>query len=450
MNGKIHTVRALSVLLICIFCCPVTPGSAGTSEGINVILISIDALRADHLGCYGYERETSPVIDALAEKAVLFTRAYAQSSFTPPSHASIFTSRYVTSHGLQGWGKLSPVLPGITDMLVHAGYTAAGFGNVSLLGNCGFGRGFLERRANAGPAKMVTQYALEWLERLPREERFFLFLHYFDVHRPYDPEWRFRMKYAGLFKRRIFPDIQTLVKVWEGEVRLSDRDKAYFDALYDGEIRQVDTYLGKLFRYLKKKGLFDKSLIIVTADHGEMLGYHPDSRFQYTHDPVLYDGVIRVPLIIKFPFDRYGKKEITSPVESIDILPTVLGTLGLDGHLKAGLQGRDLTEAITAQEKGVAFKDFIISETHGDAEKRCIIKDNRKLIYDLRTQEIELYDLTADPLELDNIYAQNKERAGDLTDTMEHFFNTIPRAPETPDEPMPEEERERLKSLGYL
>jgi arylsulfatase A-like enzyme len=308
----------------------------------NVLLVTLDTTRAGHLGAYRYDRDTSPNLDRLALEGRVYERAYSTCSWTLPAHASLFTGRFPSSHGAthDPAGSLilaeevpdqSPALRAnpldaslttLAERLTAAGYrTGAVVAGPWLLRVFGLGRGF-EHYDDAGAdssagrrAQDVSDAALAWIERHAAEP-FFLFLNYFDPHSPYqDPDGLDRM-----FEPR--PGVPQAA----GAERLPER--------YDGEIRYMDLHLGRVLDRLRELELYDVSWIVVTGDHGEMLGEHD----LHGHGAGLWEQELRVPLIVKPPADRADPGRSRQPVQIVDVMPLILDQLGLE--IPDQVQGR--------------------------------------------------------------------------------------------------------------
>ncbi|MBI2487160.1 MAG: sulfatase [Deltaproteobacteria bacterium] len=320
------------------------------SDRPNVILISIDTLRADHLSSYGYNRETSPNIDHFAEDGVLFKNTFAQSSWTLPSHMSILTGLYSSSHGvIVDRTKLANEHVTIAEVLQNAGYETAAITDGGYLspryGYQGFyffdtnDTGCKERRIES-----TYDISIEWL-RKKHARPFFLFLHTYQVHAPFDPPPNFDIysdqNYNGIVE--VSGSNNHYYK--EIEHKMNTEDVLHVIDKYDGGILYMDDYLGKLFKELEDLGLYDRSIIVFTSDHGEHFLDHPDSRVSFIghFEHQLYDEIVKVPLIIKaqgFP----KKQVIDAQVESIDIVPTVLELLGIT--IPHGIDGVSLVEKV--------------------------------------------------------------------------------------------------------
>jgi arylsulfatase A-like enzyme len=311
----------------------------------NVILISIDSLRADRLGCYGNNHATSPTIDRVAREGVRFADAMSTSSWTLPAHMSLLTGRYVLSHGvIADTDRLPDGVPTLAETLHQAGVRTGGIASTPLLGQrFGFGRGFdyYDESIAASPtfdvvrdepAPATTDLAMKWL-RESRGARFFLFVHYWDVHYDYTPpppyDSMFDPDYRGSITGVDFFGNKAVNR------RMPKRDLEHLLALYDGEIRWVDDHIARLLSLVEELGIAERTAIIVTADHGDEFFEHGFKG----HGRTLYREVVQVPLIIRVPGMREGEV-VATPVSLADVAPTVLNLMGVRGP--AGIDGHDL------------------------------------------------------------------------------------------------------------
>ncbi|MBI2122314.1 MAG: sulfatase [Candidatus Sungbacteria bacterium] len=401
---------------------------------LNVILIGIDTLRADHLGCYGYNRLTSPTIDELAKKGVIFKNCFAQAPATAPSFMSIMTSRYPTYHGIGenigGTGRvicrmyaLDPAIPTLASILKKNGYQTAAFttgGNVHPL--MGFGRGFDyysvkhgwtgNFRLDAGKRILLSDDPRRWIRENAREN-FFLFLHTYAVHNPWDPPKRYRKFFVPEAEERlIVPLFRNKTKADRAHRKqLSEQtrgdtyhtlhsfvnpekpeDVDCLKALYDGAIRYVDECIAALLETVNALGLSENTIIVFTSDHGEEFMEHGMlSHLQ------LYNELLRVPLIIRAP-NLKKSVAVDQIVRSIDILPTILELL----HIRRipPVHGVSL---IPASRKNLNLLAIAETETRGCAvqNKKYKYIYPRYKSYKIRTDE--LYDLEKDPEEKNNI-----------------------------------------------
>ena len=434
--------RVLAVLLLLALSCS-PPDEHGRA---NVLLVTLDTTRADRLGAYGHPRPTSPNLDALSSEAILFERAYSTSSWTLPAHASLFTGKYPASHGARhdpqgplvladaieaprsvrarGMSPQEPTLAGI--LAEHGWATGAVVGGPWLIRVFGVGAGFdfyddagmqshLGRRATE-----ITDRAIEWLDRT--EEPFFLFLNYFDPHAPYAPPPRFA---RAFLPPGVLPDPTALRQA---------------PALYDGEIRYADDELGRLFRWLRARGLWERTLVVVTADHGELLGERGD----WGHERWLWEPLVHVPLIVKPAGPgRPGRREVV-PVSLVDVLPLVLRELGLPAP--AGVQG----EPPPASRRELLAEVNPISTESDTGDWRARWHGSFKYLSSTLGDRY-LFDLATDPRETRNLVARDAERAEREAQDLERAFGALPPPP--PDAGPVEvdaETRALLRNLGYL
>jgi arylsulfatase A-like enzyme len=410
-------------------------------DGPHVVLVSLDTLRADHLGSYGYDRPTSPFLDRLAGGGFRFATAVSQSPWTRPSHQSLFAGRYPLSRGS---GAVEPLALG----LWRAGYRTGaitGGGQVSF--RFGFHPGFETYRVSdwVRAPEIVT----DWLDEAPGRKTF-LFLHTFEIHDPYDhatfaeglPRGRIR---AGFGQRN-----------WWGLRRITAEEKAYVEALYDGGVHFTDQALGKLFAALEERGFLERAIVIVTSDHGEQFWEHDSWR----HGSTVYDHQLLVPLILHLPPDRRrafgGAKVIEEQVELIDVYPTVLDLLGLAAP--AGLQGRSLVPLLAG--RGDAGERFAFAEhTNVPRESKGLRTLRWKLILSYHRnpkqgtgEKLELYDLLRDPDEQENLAAERPDLVARLRsrlDALRRGGEGTPFEEEVPADVDPAL-RQELEALGYV
>ncbi len=420
----------------------------------NLILVTLDTTRADHLGAYGYGRPTSPAIDRLAADAVLYTNATTTSTWTLPSHASLFTGRFPKSHGarLDRQGRLSlaqavsgpaaivglrarPLTadqPTLAGILRDAGYaTAAVVGGPWMKRLFGLGAGFqhyddAEITEVAGRlARQVTDAAIAWLDG-HAGERFFLFLNYYDPHGPYsDPDW---------LAQEFLPPGQYVFPEPENP------SLEYVRATYDGEIRYMDQHLGRLLDHLRARGLYDAAWIVVTADHGELLG----EEGRRGHGLSLYQGELRIPLLVKPPRGSAPPGREDQRIQLTDLLPMLLARLGLPPP--PGVQGRAEPE-----ERPPTFAEVSPLAT-ALSGWRAWFGGPFKLLWSSRGEH-ELYQVAADPEETRDLAGKEATRLGALVAELEAFYAALPEpAPQGPGEELQVDEQTRrtLEALGYL
>ncbi len=378
-------MRILFVLL----CCHLAAGASTAREPEPdkvsrpaVFLITIDTLRADHVHCYGYDRIQTPALDLLAKQGIRFTQAFTASPITNSSHTSIMTGLLPSSHGVSDFGvPLAAIYPTLAELLTKGGYRTSAFIGAVILDSKnlapGLDRGFefydnfpepattksrwgrLERRGME-----VEQRAESWLNAHPAGAHF-VWVHLYDPHDPYEPP----LPYSEVYK----------------------------DRLYDGEIAYADSALGQFLAYLKKQGWYEGAMIVVVGDHGEGLGEHHED----THGIFLYDSTTHVPLIVKLPGERNAGRTVDAQVRTTDIMPTILGLLGVAAP--ASLDGDSLEQFLAGVEPAprTVFGETEYPLRFGWAPLRSIRKEGFKFI---EAPKPELYDLRADPGESRNLY----------------------------------------------
>lgn len=397
----------------------------------NIILVTIDTLRADYLGCYGNKRIPTPNLDALAAEGTLFERAYCQAPMTPPSHASILTGTYPPTHGVRDFTSsgLRPGFPTLASILKKSGYNTAAFVSAYVLDSVwGFNQGFdyyydhFEPKEFQGvnpgnvqrKAGETTKLVRDWLSKKPKTP-YFLWVHLFDPHHDYNPPEPFHSRYA------------------------SD--------LYGGEVAYVDFELGSLFEALKTSGDWDRSLVVAVSDHGEGRGEHEE----YEHGFFLYQATLRIPLLVKLP-KASGKqvRRISDVVASVDIAPTVLQVVQAQADKQVPMQGRGLLAQILG--KGGASASIAYGETQyprttfGWNELAAYVEGNFKFI---EAPNPELYDLAADPDEEANLYARRRAMADGLRQKLNLARSRMTSLAGTASS-ADSERIEALRALGYV
>lgn len=417
---------------------------------VNVVLIVVDTLRADHLGCYGYTRSTTPHIDRLAAESVLFKNAYSLSPWTTPSVASLFTSQYPSVLGYRVYPiELDETFRTLAEIFKRNGCITGGIiSNVFLSAKLGFGQGFdtYDEEASLGiegiSSPAVTEKAISFLKK-NRNDNFFLYLHYNDPHYnyhlhqnyDYDPEYRGQL-FGG----------QSIHEIREALPGLGEEDIAYINALYDSEISFTDEHVGLLLQTLKELDLYDKTMIVFTADHGEEFAEREDPWIG--HAIKVYQEMIRVPLLIKKPGNE-TLLTVEDNVGLIDVAPTLVKSLKLKAR-------RDFEGIAINLEKGVRpKKTYIVSETLREANKHSVIFKGWKYIFDQEKNKKEFYDLEGDPGELNNLAKKMRDKTREYEQMLYDWSNSTfekrnrlrseSRIPE-----FSEEQIEILKSLGYI
>jgi arylsulfatase A-like enzyme/Tfp pilus assembly protein PilF len=398
----------------------------GPAKLHNIILISIDTCRADYLGCYGYPRDITPNIDDVAQEAVRFEQVISPVPMTLPAHCSMLTGTIPPYHGVHdNFQHLAPQHLSIAEVLkAHGFYTAAIISAFVLDSRFGLAQGFDSYKDDlpSSPdlffyserhAADTSHLACQWLQEHKKDQRFFLFLHYYDPHDPYCPPEPFATTFA--------------------------------DSLYAGEIAYTDHCIGQVLEKLRQLGIYDSSLIIITGDHGEMLGEHGEN----THGYFVYLSAIRVPLIIKLPGTNKGRR-ITQPTALIDIMPTVLSLAGI--AVPASVQGQDMSGYILQARKPASAR-FIYTESLLPTEYKCnplLAMVNWPWKY-IHTTRDELYNLGDDPAEKVNLAPQQSRLARQLRGQMDAIISDSLQAERTDSKlELDEASLNRLMSLGYV
>ena len=416
---------------------------AAPAPPVPVVVISIDTLRPDHLGMYGYPKATSPNLDRFAAEAVVFEQAISTAPSTLPAHASLFTSLVPDRHGASFARKvaLPAQVPTLASELSAAGWVTQGIHNGGQLDEVfGIGAGFeVWREVQVPVFRRVVDRAVEWLDRRDHAEPFLLFLHTYEVHHPYQPKrWRLDLfddaDYDGPLPHRIA--IPLLERINSGELEIDERDLGRIVAAYDAGIHSMDEAFGRLMSALRERELYHRALIVVTSDHGEEFNEHGVVGW---HAHSLYDELLRVPLLIKFPGSRWAGTRLRRQVGLIDVAPTVLDVAGIDrpptfegSSLRAVLNDRSRTHRRWV----VASRD-----DPGDQPLRAVRQQSWKLIGD------RLFHLPTDP-------AERVDRADEHSTTAQRLrlllvdLDPVDATRKTPS--LDETLSDRLRALGYL
>jgi arylsulfatase A-like enzyme len=463
---------------------PVTAGA----ERPNVVFILIDTLRADHLGAYGYARPTSPVLDAFAAESVLFESAFSQSSWTKPATASLLTSRYPSQHQCflekQQLPASETTLP---QYLQRAGYTTAMLsGNPWVTPDYGFDRGTdhffsayderfarvtlymmaLKRLSKLVDAKarpynrlkllvqgemsseerdqVLTKEAFRWLDA-NTQEPFFLYLHYMSPHHPYEgvPPYDKFVPDPSLEPVTYYPT-KSYYFFEQGE-ELPDAQREDMVARYDGDILHIDGLIGELLGKLRELKLEDETLVVVTSDHGEEFFDHRN----WGHGQSIYNELIHVPLIIRFPKRFTAGRRVSEPVQTIDVLPTLLELAG--APLPSGIAGKTLLPVLRGEDATPREAYSELLYRYGDS--RSLVRGGQKLMRTKKGEELreEVFDLGADPREQRAAAVDGNGGAAlqsRLTEVQSWAEQN--KTGETADAAISDEQKDRLKALGYM
>ncbi len=401
-------------------------GRRPAPSSLNLVVVTLDTLRADRLGCYGFRDVATPHMDAIAEEGVVFEQATATAPMTLPSHASIFTGLIPPHHGVRDNGGFFVEEEAVTlaERLQKSGWTTGAFiGAWVLDGRWGLDQGFdhysdrfdLSRYkvVNLGTVQKtggeVMDLALEWLETV-RQQRFFAWIHLYDPHTPYEPPEPFAARYPG--------------------------------RPYLGEIAYTDQVVGRLVGWLKEEGVWQETVLVLVGDHGESLREHGEA----THTFFVYDATQHVPLIVRTPWGDRGRS--AAQVSTVDLLPTALELLGLPPQ--ESIDGRSLVRLVLhpeAEPAGVAYAETYFPRFHyGWQHLRSVRDGTWKFIEAPRP---ELYDVRKDPGETRNLYNDEREVAEGLRARLLQIAGDGTQA--APDnETLDPETLQRLAALGYV
>lgn len=416
-------------------------------SGYNIVFVSFDALQAAHTSCLGYTKNTTPVIDGFAQKGFLFTQAVSQASWTVPASMSWFTSMYPSEHRvvnkyseytqekkvLSNLDALTPGVVTLAEILRENGYVTGGFtGDAGVSAKFGFGKGFdiyVDDRKFAGMDYSVP-LAIEWL-RTNKDKKFMMFLHGYDSHGQYDPADGYKKTFLGAEYKGALKggkEEQGVLReqgLTQGAIHLNDEDVRFWRALYDEKIYDVNQRFQVFVDELTRLGLMDKTIFVLTADHGTEFFEHG----RFDHGFSLYDELIHVPLVIYIPGMAAGKV-ISDQVRGIDLMPTVLDLLkvGISDKVKSQMRGQSLVPLLQG---GHAVLDAY-SETDYRlyTHKRSLrTSDGWKFICTLENDQKELYDLNKDPGEKNNLAGVEKRRAYELEQKLFMWLKSMPAEP---------------------
>jgi arylsulfatase A-like enzyme len=437
---------------------PFTPAEDGRATalrkalaGANVLLVILDAARAQEFGTYGYTRATTPQIDSIAAEGVVFENAFTPAVYTLAAMPSIWTSQHPDRHHSEV--SFSARLPKdrltLAELLSVRGIATTAFVANAVAGRAfGFDRGFAEfneyfhRRA-----EVFREVVPPWL-RANRDKRFFAYLHFREPHFPYDPAPPFDTMFGagGPITPALRGDAEYLKDVNQGRRPFGAEEAAHLVRLYDGNLAYADQEVGAVRKALEAEGLWDKTVVIVAADHGEALHEHG----WIGHNVQLYEESIHIPLIVRFPAGTGpAGKRIKALADLLDLAPTiadVFGALGQGGSDRE-FQGRSLLPVI----EGAPGKPAVLSRTVWDRPIYAVRDERFKLLYNTRTGETALYDLSEDPRESRDASAREPLRAAYYREALHHWIAQLAERTRLSGEearPTPEQ-CENLRSLGY-
>ena len=439
-------------------------------KGPNIVLVVLDTARRDRFSLYGYERPTTPYMEALANESTVFTEAYSTSSWTPPAHASLFTGLYSCAHHVtqESWFMADHLLT-LAEALWEMGYrTAAMVGNPMLSRQWGHAQGFEEyhelwREEDANPAEHPALRRLRNFLDSPSDRPFFVFLNFMEPHSPYDSSRQYFDRYIR--HKGIELVDNHFVEYFTGQRSFTREELEHLGDLYDAEIQYVDSLVGEIEAVLRGRGIIDETVLVITADHGENLGDHG----MVDHVFNLYETTIRIPLLIRYPKVFPPGRTDASRVQLLDLFPTLLHLAGAGGRFPsqginiAGAEPGSIGRPILAEYYYPLQVLQVLGEPAGrspllapfERRIRSLTEGDLKLILG-DDGRAELYDLAADPAEKTDLATNPAEREG-LVLLREHLMELIetclpPGTPPAVEAPVQLDEQtlKKLRSLGYI
>jgi len=416
------------------------------AKGANLVICVMDAARADHCGCYGYPRETTPHLDRLARESLVFEMHFTQFSATRQSTASLFLSQYPDTHLVFDERAMCPWTFTLAEGLRRGG----GFETVMLSNNVycspamGLGSDFDEvyavttipRVMAEGPRSLLDKFE-SWLEK-GRESRFFAYVHLLPPHYPYNAPEEMKALFAG----REPPNRR-------------ERDKGQVN-LYDANLRYADWAVGELERLLREAGVLDKTILVVTADHGEAFSEHGEK----WHATCPYEEVTHIPLVVRFPGGEEAVGRVRSLTQVIDIMPTLFDLFEIP--YPDDLQGRSLLPVLAGDVERV--NDYVFCRAKGETPRYMVRSEDWALVLRQGSTERELYDMKSDPGQTRNVIEERPEEAAQLVKAFWEFAQRqrckpldfldpdeeTAELPAAPRREIADETRKQLEALGYL
>lgn len=415
-------------------------------KNLDIIYIIFDAFNAKHSSLYGYERKTTPFLDKLAEKSVVFDNFYANHPYTLASTATLLTSRYSYEHGLIDKNhKLSAILPVLPEILTDNNMCSFLItGHAFFSEEWGLPRGFTKvffddcykRNTEKITKALDSIYESEWGQR-----RKFIYLHLIPPHDPYDPPEKYKV-FTNSTHTPISPDACTLNKIQTGELQVTKNQLDYIKAMYDSNVLYADHIAKEIFEFIQKRNIHEKAIVMIASDHGEAFMEHGYT----THNTTVYDEMIHIPLIISLPHEVYGiPKRVEHIASIIDITPTILDIF--DIHSDLSLQGETLLPKIFSYrgETSIYAETLITGQ-------RCIRSLKYKFISCPKTGR-QLYDIVQDPSERQNLFGQEAVISGYFMQKLrpkQARNETRPRSIKVDLNTLDIKTRQQLKELGYI
>ena len=436
-----RVVAALAALAIGVGSCSQKPPRPAR----RIVLVSIDTLRADHLGTYGYPRATSPKLDAFAAEGAVFEDAATPAPWTLPAHGALLTGLYPEHNGLTALGTLLPEsVATLASELGSHGFVTAAAVNTTYLAESGLERAFQEflyvpeAPAQREPTRAVTDRALEWIARYA-DQPFFLLVHYYDVHSDYRSLPQYEAEFVRPYDGRIDGSSAQLIAFRAGTLTIDDADTGHLVDLYDAGIRQMDDELARLLAALPPR---DDTLVVVVADHGDEFRDHGG----VLHGRTQFQEIVHVPFVMRGWQVPRGVR-IATPVSLIDVLPTILAAAGVPAS--GTVDGADLAPLLRGQTIPDRYLAFGADHNYTPPNTAFAVRHGAfKLHFDRASGKTALYDLSADPGEHTNVADRHPEVVADLRAHLR--LPGVGPTPQGTASTFTPEQLERLRSLGYL
>jgi len=447
--------------------------SVGASGRPNVVLITLDTVRAANLELHGYERRTAPCLTEFAKTAVVHDRAYSHSSWTLPGHQILFTGRYPSELSEQ-WGgdSLSESHVTLAEVLRADGYrTGAVVGGPLCMGNRGFSQGFdyyedrlpvntpflsqiinrlvpnLFSSAGKRRSDQLNDFAFRWLDE-NADGPFFLFLNYFDPHLRLNPPFPERLAFEGAydpFRGMLMSQGDMEIGLTTGRRSLSETERRHWVALYDGEILFLDRQVGRLLEKLREVGAYDSTMIVITSDHGHSYGEHGLAG----HGGWIFEEAVHVPLVVRHPGGRDGGTRVSERIGLVHVTPMILSELGLGPttmHASLPERGGEPLVLENGRWNIQSYLDF----SYSGKNLRAVFGDRYKLVT-IDGEAAELYDLESDPGELENLISARPAVAESLRLLLDDVTGEMLEPPPPAEEGVLDPDvQERLRAVGYL
>jgi len=443
------TIRPPLLLLFVLSClgCGQQPEASGKAPP-DILLILVDALRADHISGYGYARKTTPFLDEYTEKGVRFSSAYSHSSHTKISVASLFTGLLPPSHGVRtaaikeqaGRVKsdtLSTSVDTLAEILQRHGYSTAGFvTNPHVQAFQGFAQGFDEYQYGDFDARSLNQRAISWLENHSRSP-YFLYLHYMDVHYPYDPPRPYRTRYVEERK-----GLKPLFIYGPASRKVSQEKIDDTVALYDAQINYWDDSFREFIERLDERSLLENAVVVIVSDHGDEFNDHGG----FGHGFTLYTEMIHVPMYFIFEGKLASGIVRDDLVQLIDVVPTLYGLSGIE-TVGMNLEGVDLFDS---RHEEADTDRRVYSETYLGEKPRSVRTVGQQLVFNATRETWELYDLSRDPAQKNDLYRGNTPEVSELVEQLSELMKDHDLELQPGSVELDERTIQELRKLGYL